>query len=299
MTTYDSDPEDTATETGHVGTDTGPDTSTAHSTGLSSTSPDADTGTQEKAAATASAAVDEGKHVAGTAKDEALNIAGTAAEQARSVMGEARQQVTTQLSDQATTQRDNLSQTLHTFGDDLQQMVDQGPAGGMASDLVREISDRARALGSHLEGREPAQLLDDARSFARRRPGAFLLGALAAGVVAGRVFRATADGAAAASLAETGDAGTINTSASTGTGTVAAGASTGVGIAPETGHTAPTPSLDDHPGTGYGTGYGTGPDGTGGLDDTFNPAVGTDTSSTAAVSPSTTSMPGQPTQGTL
>ena len=74
----------------------------------------------------------------------------------------------------------------------------------MATDLAREVSDRVRTLGSHLENREPAQLLDDARDFARRRPGTFLLGALAAGVVAGRLFRATADGAAAASLADSG-----------------------------------------------------------------------------------------------
>ena len=104
-----------------------------------------------------------------------------------------------QVNDQATTQRDRLSQTLRTLGDDLEQMASQGPGrSGMAADLAREVSERVRALGSHLEGREPGQLLDEARDFARRRPGTFLLGALAAGVVAGRLFRATADGAAAA-----------------------------------------------------------------------------------------------------
>jgi hypothetical protein len=38
-----------------------------------------------------------------------------------------------------------------------------------------------------LQNREPAQLLDDVRSFARRKPGLFLLGAAAAGVLAGRL----------------------------------------------------------------------------------------------------------------
>ena len=146
--------------------------------------------------------------MAGTAKDEALNVAGTAAEQARNVVGEAKQQVTSQLSDQATTGRDKLSQTLRTLGDDLQQMAQgQGPSQGLATDLAQEVSDRVRAFGSHLENRDPGQLLDDARDFARRRPGTFLVGALAAGVVAGRMFRATADGAAAASLAESGGTG--------------------------------------------------------------------------------------------
>jgi hypothetical protein len=165
--------------------------------------------------------------VAGTAKDEALDVAGTAAEQVRNVVGEARQQVTTQLSDQAATGRDKLSETLRTLGDDLQKMAQgEGPSQGMATDLAHEVSDRVRAFGSHLENREPAQLLDDARDFARRRPGTFLLGALAAGVVAGRVFRATADGAAAASLAETG--GTTGTTAPTG----ATYGATGVGTGP-------------------------------------------------------------------
>jgi hypothetical protein len=167
-------------------------------------SSEAEGGTTEKAREAASTAADRSRHVAGTAKDEALNVAGTAADQARNVLGEARQQVATQMNDQATTQRDNLAQTLRTLGDDLQQMVAQGPSQGMAADLTQEVSDRVRALGSHLEGREPGQLLDDVRDFARRRPGTFLLGALAAGVVAGRLFRATADGAAAASLAGSG-----------------------------------------------------------------------------------------------
>jgi hypothetical protein len=114
----------------------------------------------------------------------------------------------------------------------------------MAADLAREVSDRIRTFGSQLENREPTQLLDDARSFARRRPGTFLLGALAAGVVAGRMFRATADGAAAASLAGSGG---------TGTGTDATygptyGAGTGVGTGPMDTSVAPAPRTGDYDG---------------------------------------------------
>lgn len=170
---------------------------------------DTSTGATDRAKETASTAADQGRHVAGTAKEETMNVAGTAAEQARSVVGDAVRGVSDQVNDQAATQRDRLSETLHTLGDDLQQMASPGPGpeSGLAVDLAREVSDRVRSLGSHLEGREPGQLLDDARDFARRRPGTFLLGALAAGVVAGRLFRATADGAAAASLAQDGTSG--------------------------------------------------------------------------------------------
>ena len=160
-----------------------------------------DIGATERAKETASTAADEGRHVAGVAKDEAANVASTAAEQARSVVSDAVDQVGGQLGEQATTQRDRLAGTLRTFGDDLQQMASQAGTSGLASDLAHEVAERARSLGSHLESREPRQLLDDARSFARRRPGTFLHGALAAGVVAGRLFRGAADGAAAAGLA--------------------------------------------------------------------------------------------------
>ena len=175
----------------------------------SSTNTGPTTGATESGSGTASTVADQGRHVAGTAKEETQNVAGTAAAQARSVMGDTVRQVSDQVNDQATTQRDRLSQTLRTLGDDLEQMASQqpGPESGMAVDLAREVSERVRSLGSHLEGREPGQLLDEARDFARRRPGTFLLGALAAGVVAGRLFRATADGAAAATLAESGDRG--------------------------------------------------------------------------------------------
>ena len=155
------------------------------------------------AAQTVSTAADQGRRVADTAKAEARNVAETAAQQTRSVMSDAAQQVSGQVSEQATVQRDKLSQTLRTLGDDLEQMAAQGQDSGLAAGLAREVAARARTLGSHLEGREPAQLLDDVRDIARRRPGTFLLGALAAGVVAGRLFRATADGVAAAPLAGT------------------------------------------------------------------------------------------------
>ncbi len=236
MTTYGNDPLST---TGTTGTTTG--LGGYDASGYDSGS----TGSTDQAKQAASTAADQGKQVAGTAKDEALNVAGTATEQARNVVGEARQQVTTQLSDQATTGRDKLSETLRTLGEDLQQMAQgQGPSQGMATDLAQEVSDRVRALGSHLESREPAQLLDDARDFARRRPGTFLVGALAAGVVAGRMFRATADGAAAASLAESG--GTATGAGADVTHGPTYG--TGVGTGPMDTPVQPAPRTGDHDG---------------------------------------------------
>jgi hypothetical protein len=191
-----------------------------------------DTSTTGRAQQVAGTATDEGKHVAGVAAEQAQNVASTAAEQARSVAGQAVGQVRDQLGEQATTQRDRLAGTLRSFGDDLESMASSQDAPGLAKDLAREVSDRARALGSHLEGRQPGELLEDVRDLARRRPGTFLLGALAAGVVAGRLLRATADGAAAAQLAD--DGSTTLPAVPTPTG-VSPVAGCGTGSFPDTG----------------------------------------------------------------
>ena len=104
--------------------------------------------------------------------------------QARGVVDDASGQVRGQLDDQGRQQKDRLAGTLATFGDDLGRMADGG--SGLAADLAHELADRTQSLSRHLDGREPTELLDDVRRFARQRPGTFLLGALAAGVVVGR-----------------------------------------------------------------------------------------------------------------
>jgi len=141
--------------------------------------------------------------VAGVAAEEARNVAGEAAQQVRGLADQARGQVRDQLDEQSRTQRDRLVGTLGTLGDDLHRMAD-GADSGLATDLAREVADRVHGVASHLDGREPSDLLDDVRRFARQRPGTFLLGALAAGVLVGRVARGARDGAVAASAESTG-----------------------------------------------------------------------------------------------
>ena len=265
-----------------IGGSTGYDS--GHGTDATSTSSSTST---DRAKGTASTAVDQGKNVAGTAKDEASNVAGTAVREARGVMDDAVRQVGDQMGDQATTQRDRLSETLRTLGNDLEKMAaGEGAGSGMAADLVREVSERARSWGSHLQDREPGQLVEETRDFARRRPGTFLVGALAAGVVAGRLFRATADGAAAAGLADTSSAPTTGTTTGLPTTT-----GTGMTSPAPTGYTAPVPSFD----ADTGIGYGTGPDGTGGLDHIPEP---TPTVTSPAVTGTTSNPIGQRPQDT-
>jgi hypothetical protein len=60
-------------------------------------------------------------------------------------------------------------------------------APGPAADLLQQASSFIEQFADKLQNREPAELLDEVRSFARRKPGVFLLGAAAAGVLAGRL----------------------------------------------------------------------------------------------------------------
>ena len=95
------------------------------------------------------------------------------------------------MGEQTSAQKSRLAETVRTFGDDLQAMQQQGDSSGLAASVLQQVSEQARTLASRLEDKEPTELLDDVRRFARQRPGTFLLGALAAGVVAGRLARGT------------------------------------------------------------------------------------------------------------
>ena len=151
--------------------------------GLGGDAGSSSTGAKEQAKQAAGTAADEGRHVAGVASGEAQRVASEAKSQVRGLVDQA----TSQVEEQSRGQLDRLAQTLRSYGEDLERMASQGE--GPASGLAQEAADRVRGLSSQLEGREPRDVLDDVRRFARRRPGAFLLGALAAGVVAGRLTR--------------------------------------------------------------------------------------------------------------
>jgi hypothetical protein len=149
-----------------------------------------DTGTGAAREATATAA-EEGKRVGGVGAEEIQNVASEAKDQARNLVNEAMGQV----SEQTGTQRDRLVGTLQSLSSDLDQMASSSDRPGLASELARQGAERARALSLRLDGRDPSDLLEEVRSFARRRPGMFLLGALAAGVVVGRLVRGAKQGA--------------------------------------------------------------------------------------------------------
>jgi len=185
-----------------------------------------DSAAKEQAKQAASTAADEGKHVAGVAKEEAKNVAAVAKGEAANVAGEAKAQARnllgeakTQVSDQAVTQRDRVVGTLQSFSSDLQKMArGESAEGGMAQELLRQVADRAQSIGTQIENKQPAELLDEVRRYAQRKPGAFLLGSLVAGVLAGRVTKGAKE--ASSSDSSSGQAGYAGYSTGYATGSV-------------------------------------------------------------------------------
>jgi uncharacterized protein YjbJ (UPF0337 family) len=151
---------------------------------------------QQRAGEVAGTAKEQAANVAGTAKEQAANVAGTAKEQAGNVLGEAKNQAADlfgdlrrQLSEQSDGVRDRLAEFLTGAGSELSDMAGAGGGSGYATQVVRQVGDRASSWGSHLTNHDAADLLEQSRTFARRKPGTFLLGAVLAGVVAGRLTR--------------------------------------------------------------------------------------------------------------
>ena len=113
--------------------------------------------------------------------------------QAQNLFHEARGQ----LSDQASTQQNNAAQWLRDLADELKGMLEGRGSGdaegsqstGLATQLVTQAHSQVGTVAQWLEDHEPADVLDEVSRFARRRPGAFLAIAAAAGLLAGRLTR--------------------------------------------------------------------------------------------------------------
>jgi hypothetical protein len=143
---------------------------------------------KEQAGQVGQTAAGAGGQVAQTAKDQAQTVVGEAKQQARDLVGEAR----TQVRDQAGSQKTRAVQGLHALGDELDQMAQNSGQSGPATEVARQVSGRTRELAGYLDRHEPGDLLEQVRSYARRRPVVFLAGATVAGVVAGRLTRGLA-----------------------------------------------------------------------------------------------------------
>jgi hypothetical protein len=205
---------------------------------------------------TAGVARDEAANVGQAARAAAGNVTSTAADQARNVVEESRQQAVgllgearSQVREQAMGQQRKAVQNLHTLAGQLNEMAARNGDSGMATRLAEEAANRVHGVAAWLDGREPADLLDEVRGFARRRPGAFLFGAALAGVLAGRMTRG------AATAARSGEPGSSGRGQSGGVSADALDAVQPAGTwpAPAPG---PGPAPGPRPGAGPGTEFG-------------------------------------------
>lgn len=146
---------------------------------------------QEEAAGVGRAVADRGSEVAGSVGEQASRVASESTRQARNLLHEGKEQ----LSGQARQGQQRGVDGLRKVADQLHQMSGRSGGQGAVPEMARQVADRSRQAASWLENREPGDLVDEVRRYARRKPGTFLLGALAAGVVAGRMTRGAVDAA--------------------------------------------------------------------------------------------------------
>jgi hypothetical protein len=130
-------------------------------------------------------------HVAATAKDEAGNVAQEVGTQAKNLVGE----LGDDLRSQAGAQQQKVAQGLRSISDELRSMAENNNAeAGTATHWVHEAARRTGSAAGWLDQREPGDLVQEVKRFARQRPGAFLAIAAGAGLLAGRLTRGLAGG---------------------------------------------------------------------------------------------------------
>jgi hypothetical protein len=154
----------------------------------------------------------EGGSTFDTAKSEAANVKDTAAGAASGVKEVARGEVAHiaeeakyqtrnlvdqtryELRGQVRNQQSSLASKLNGWASELGSMAAKSDESGPMTDLAQQASRRVGEFSYWLDNHEPADLLDEVKRFARRRPGAFIALAAAAGVAAGRLTRGAVAG---------------------------------------------------------------------------------------------------------
>jgi VIT1/CCC1 family predicted Fe2+/Mn2+ transporter len=142
---------------------------------------------KQAAGQSAQAAGQAAGEVKDTAKEQALRVGSEAKTQVRNVASEVRGKV----SDQARTQNDKLVGGIRQMADHLDEMRGDRQ-DSPATQIVSRVADSGRQLAGYLESNGPEGVLREVEDFARRRPGAFLATALAAGFVVARLGKGVA-----------------------------------------------------------------------------------------------------------
>ena len=144
---------------------------------------------KDQAAGVAQSAAQSGSHLVEEAKTQAGVVGREAGRQVKGVLDESR----TQLTQQASEQQRKAAGGLRSFSTELSSMAHASSEPGIATDVVRQVANRADSLAGWLDDHEPGALLEEVKTFARNKPGTFLLIAAGAGLLAGRLTRGLKD----------------------------------------------------------------------------------------------------------
>lgn len=139
-------------------------------------------GTAELAAGEAKSAAGE---VAGTAKDQTRRVVEDARTQVRELGGTVRDRVR----DEGDARARQVAQSVRGWSEELESMAEgRTSAPGR---LVREVATRGHRAADYVDEHGLGGLLSQVETFARRRPGLFLLGTAAAGFAFARLAKAS------------------------------------------------------------------------------------------------------------
>jgi vacuolar-type H+-ATPase subunit H len=162
----------------------------------------------DEASNVASVAAERGGEIVRTAKEDAREIAGTvlarASEVTEQVTSQGRslvEETRSQLQGQARAGTERIAGSLRQYGEQAQALAEGRPQDApqlteyawKAADTCYGVADRVYALADDIEQRGFGGVLEDVQTFARRRPGAFLLGAVAVGFGIGRLVKANSE----------------------------------------------------------------------------------------------------------
>lgn len=125
-----------------------------------------------------------------TAAQEAQGVKQELGTQARRLMDQAGSEV----KGQAAEQQSRAANGLRGVSSQLRKMAENSEGQGMAVDMVSQAASRVDRAASWLDQRDPGDVLEEVKSFARRRPGVFIAVAAGVGILAGRLTKALVSG---------------------------------------------------------------------------------------------------------
>lgn len=151
---------------------------------------------KDEATRTAQTAASAAGDVAGTAKEQVGHVAGEAVNQVRQLADDARGEASAQLSSAA----DKLGDLIRSLATEIRDLSQGNTDGsGKVAGLAQQLAGTGDRLADQVTQLGPEGLLREVRGFASRKPGTFLLGALAAGVATGRLVRGAVDASSSSS----------------------------------------------------------------------------------------------------